>query len=220
MMRAAFRRELIVALRRAGPPFVAGLLTVLVVLFVLVWRAGVPTLAPSTMYAQTVLVHRALLLLALPWFAHRSLTRSGSGNLACLGVLTALAPRTIVVARVLAIWLVLVCQISVSLPALVLAQQTGEVPWSAPVLDLIVAFAWAAPVAVSAVVSALVVDGPVVGWVVTTVATAVLAGVAMVASASAVQAAVAVTAAALVGGVSVALSSDRWTTWKGERRVA
>lgn len=217
-MRAALRRELIVAIRRTALPVPASLVTLVLVMFVIVWRAGIPTLAPFDLYRQTVLVHRGLLLIVLPWVAHRSLTSDGPDDLATLGVLTTLDPRTILLARVLVIWLVLAFQIASALPALALAQQTSDVSWMALVADLLAPLGWAAAVAVGSVMSALLLNGALAPWAATTLATcgaAWLSGALPAALTGAAAAAVAVAGVAGIGAVGT-----RWSTWQGEHRAA
>jgi hypothetical protein len=219
-MRAALRRELLVALRRPALPVGVSVATVLLTAFVVVWRGGLPTLAPLDVYHQTVVVHRVLLLVLLPWVAHRSLAHEPRSALVWFGVLTTIEPGTLLLARVTAMWLVLTAQVVTALPALVLAQQASEVWWALPAIDLGVPLGWAAGVAVvSVAVSVRVRDG-LGAWAATTGLTCVVASLAYYASAPAVPTGMGVAACAAVVGVGLWMSSARWTAWQGSRHVA
>ena len=210
-MRAALRRACLVAFRCPALAMSACLVTGLLTAFVVIWHAGLPTLATLDVYHQTVAVHRGLLLVTLPWVAHRSQPRESPRAIAWLGVLTATEPGTHLVARVVATWLVLVAQIVTALPALYLAQQASDVSWTAPVMDLATPMAWAVGIAVVSVAACRRLRHALAAWTVTAACTCVAGVLAYLASAPAGLSSVAAVAMAGVGILTLTAWSARWT---------
>jgi hypothetical protein len=212
-MRAAVRRACLVAFRCPALAESACLVTGLMTAFVVVWRAGLPILGTLDVYHQSVAVHRGLLLVTLPWVAHRSQPHESPRATAWLGVLTATDPGTHLLARVLATWLVLVVQIVTALPALYLAQQASDVSWTAPVIDLATPIAWAAGIAAVSVASCRWLRHSIPAWTVTAAWTCVAGVLAYLASVPAALSSVAAVATAAVGALMLTASSTRWAAW-------
>ncbi len=160
-MLALASRELIVAARTAAVPLTSLAILALLTAFVLVWSPGVPVVVTTDFYEQARVLHWVLLVAALPWIAVRCSPMDRGETLVMVTAFIGLRPASVITAKVVASFIVLVCVTLTGLPALVMAQQVAAVPLATVFSDFLPLLGLAlliAALANAAVLLAL--DGP------------------------------------------------------------
>jgi hypothetical protein len=163
-MRALATRELIVAARTAAVPLAALTILGLLTAFVLAWSPGVPVLAPMNLYEQARVLHWMLLAAVLPWIAVRSSSMDRGDVLVMTAAFIGLRPASVVAAKVLAVFTVLLAVVLTGLPALVLAQQAAAASIASVFVDLLPLLGLALLIAASSTASILLTSDGLRAW--------------------------------------------------------
>lgn len=136
-MGALATRELIVAARTAAVPLASLGILALLTVFVLAWSPGVSVVATMNLYEQARVLHWVLLAAALPWVAVRCSPRERGQALVMVTAFIGLRPASVITAKVLASFIVLVSVTLTGLPGLVMAQQAAAAPLGSVLADLL-----------------------------------------------------------------------------------
>ena len=196
-MRWLLWRELTL-ITRMRALWIAMALQLLVLLSVLVvWGDGVPVLAGS-IYAQFVTIHFTMLLALVPWLAARCSTGNAE-DMAEVAAVAAVPLRDVVIARCMALAMVLILAVASSLPMHVVAWRIADLDASAVLPPLTVTLALC--VFVPSFVTTIIVLGATrfSAWALA----AALTPVGVIVAASAAMPVLAAMAAVLVAGATV-----------------
>jgi hypothetical protein len=163
-MGALATRELIVAARTASVPLASLGMLALLTAFVLVWSPGVPALATMNLYEQARVLHWVLLAAALPWIAVRSSPMDRGEALVMVTAFIGLRPASVIAAKVLASFIVLVSVTLTGVPGLVMAQQAAAVPLATVFADLLPLAGFALLIAASSNAAILLASDGLRAW--------------------------------------------------------
>ena len=126
--------------------------------FLLLWSGGVPLLPGGDLYEQQRLVQLVVLACLLPWAATRLGPAEHGDDVVVLAVTTAARPSRIMLARGIALVVLLAIVVLVGFPMMLVAAQIAAVPLRTALMGLFPAFGVAAVAAASALMWSL--EGP------------------------------------------------------------
>jgi hypothetical protein len=171
MIGLVVRRELLVGIRRHAVIVAAAAHLTVLGLFVTCWPGGVPALELGV-HEQQRIVERWTLVWLLPWAAVRSASEQGD-DLVRLCATAAQPPSRILLARWLALSLMLSLVVLAGLPAVILAQRMAAAPLGRGLLEQapFLGLAVLAPALAQACVNAC--RDRLLGWTFASVVTAI-----------------------------------------------
>ena len=161
-MGALIWRDLAVVSRTPALWISAGVYTTGLALFFLVWSDGLPLVGAPSRWHQFTAAERILLSVLLPWTAARC--GPSRRELALTGIVTAVSPAVLILARWVASSIALIAVALSALPVVVLMQQIAGTSAAAVALDLVSIAALAVFVASVAITAAIALDRPVRVW--------------------------------------------------------